>query len=74
MKILHAVLEGVAGQDHSGSVHKNAAELEAEITLLDYDLALKLKPIKGQSFYVYHGAFGYFASAYGLKQESIEIE
>ncbi len=72
-KILHAVLEGLVGQDHSGPVHKNADALEAEITLLDYDLAIKLKPLKGQSFYVYHGAFGYFASAYGLTQESIQL-
>ena len=73
VKIFHAVLEGVAGEDHSGAVHKNAEALETEITLLDYDLALKLKPLKGQSFYVYHGAFGYFANAYGLTQESIQL-
>ncbi|NNE93953.1 MAG: zinc ABC transporter solute-binding protein [Verrucomicrobiales bacterium] len=73
VRVLHYVLEEVTGQNHSGEVHKNAEELEAAITQLDYDLALKLKPIKGQSFYVYHGAFGYFAQAYGLKQESIEI-
>ena len=27
----------------------------------------------GETFYVYHGAFAYFADAYGLEQKAIEV-
>ncbi|MFH1742105.1 MAG: zinc ABC transporter substrate-binding protein, partial [bacterium] len=33
-----------------------------------------LKPYRGESFYVFHPAFGYFGDAYGLKQEAVELE
>jgi zinc transport system substrate-binding protein len=33
-----------------------------------------LAPYKGQSFYVFHPAFGYFGDAYGLTQEAVEVE
>ena len=41
---------------------------------LDRRLAASLAPYRGQAFYVFHPAFGYFADAYGLRQESVEIE
>ena len=31
-----------------------------------------LAPYRGRSFYVFHPGFGYFADAYGLKQEAVE--
>ncbi len=31
-----------------------------------------LEPYRGRSFYVFHPGFGYFADAYGLKQEAVE--
>ena len=31
-----------------------------------------LAPYRGRSFYVFHPGFGYFADAYGLKEEAIE--
>ena len=34
----------------------------------------KSAPYRGRSFYVFHPAFGYFADAYHLRQESVEIE
>jgi zinc transport system substrate-binding protein len=42
--------------------------------LLELDLWLKnlLKPHSGQSFIVFHPAYGYFAREYGLKQIAIE--
>jgi zinc transport system substrate-binding protein len=33
-----------------------------------------LRPYKGDSFYVFHPAFGYFGDAYGLHQEAVEVE
>ena len=40
---------------------------------MDSDIKALLEPMKGQAFYVYHGAFGYFAADYGLVQKAIEI-
>ena len=31
-----------------------------------------LAPYRGRSFYVFHPGFGYFADAYGLKEEAVE--
>ncbi|MCB1091072.1 MAG: zinc ABC transporter substrate-binding protein, partial [Verrucomicrobiae bacterium] len=52
--------------------HANLETLLAEIDSLHADLEAALAPMKGQAFYVFHGAFGYFAQAYDLKQEAIE--
>ena len=35
-------------------------------------IAAALEPYRGQRFYVFHPAFGYFADAYGLRQEAVE--
>ena len=53
-----------------------AANLETvlkQLDTLDTELAEKLAFMKGETFYVYHGAFAYFAKAYGLNQEAIEV-
>lgn len=34
----------------------------------------RLARYRGQAFYVFHPAFGYFAETYGLRQESVEVE
>jgi zinc transport system substrate-binding protein len=52
--------------------HANLEKLLGELDTLDAELKTALAPLKGQSFYVFHGAFGYFAQAYDLKQEAIE--
>lgn len=52
--------------------HANLEKLLADLDALHADLAASLAPLKGQRFYVFHGAFGYFAQAYGLTQEAIE--
>ena len=41
---------------------------------LDAQLRQALKPFRGQTFYVFHPAFGYFADAYHLQQKSVETE
>jgi zinc transport system substrate-binding protein len=48
--------------------------LDAELDAVDRRLGESLKPYRGQAFYVFHPAFGYFADAYHLRQESVEIE
>lgn len=68
--IEHVLMEiDPEGHDH---YHANLEKLFAELDALDAELKSALAPLKGQSFYVFHGAFGYFAQAYDLKQEAIE--
>lgn len=57
----------------SKDIDANLASLKSELTLLDAELTEKLAPVKGSAFYVYHGAFAYFAADYGLEQKAIEI-
>ncbi len=59
--------------DHAGEFRANLAELEAELDALHLELTETLLPLKGRTFYVFHGAFAYFADTYGMKQEAIEI-
>ena len=52
----------------------NLASLNEDLDALDTHLKKALAPIKGKSFMVFHPSWGYFADAYGLAQEPIEIE
>ena len=52
---------------------ENLAALQADLDRLDERIAKALAPLKGRTFYVFHPAFGYFSSAYGLKQEAVEV-
>jgi zinc transport system substrate-binding protein len=63
---------GDADPAHAQDFRANQAALDAELDDLDRRLAATLAP--GQAFYVFHPAFGYFADAYKLRQESVEIE
>ncbi|MDF1657473.1 MAG: zinc ABC transporter substrate-binding protein [Verrucomicrobiales bacterium] len=55
------------------AIDENIATLKEELTSIDEELTAAMAPLKGQKFYVYHGAFAYFAQAYGLEQEAIEV-
>jgi zinc transport system substrate-binding protein len=59
---------------HAADYENNLDGLQKELEALNARIAGILAPFKGQAFYVYHPAFGYFADAYGLKQVPIEIE
>ena len=48
--------------------------LVEELEELDEELASILEPVQGETFWVYHPAWGYFADAYNLKQQAIEHE
>jgi zinc transport system substrate-binding protein len=43
------------------------------VKTLDGELHESLAPFQGRAFYVYHGAFAYFAQNYGLEQKVIQI-
>ena len=46
----------------------------ADLDGLNARLTEILRPVKGKTLMVFHPAWGYFAHAYGFKQEPIEIE
>lgn len=48
--------------------------LDSELAALDLEIKAILAPYSGRSFFVYHPAYGHFASAYGLRQVSVERE
>jgi zinc transport system substrate-binding protein len=63
-----------ADPDHAADYRRRAAAVAVELDALDARIARRLAPLRGQRFYVFHPAFGYFAGTYGLVQESVEIE
>jgi zinc transport system substrate-binding protein len=59
--------------------NKSVYELNVETVVvlldrLDKEIQHMLAPYAGLTFYVFHPAFGYFAHAYNLYQEAVEIE
>ncbi|GJM24799.1 MAG: ABC transporter substrate-binding protein [Phycisphaerae bacterium] len=50
----------------------NMNALKRTLEILDAEIRAMLAPLATRSFYVYHPSLGYFADAYGLKQEAIE--
>lgn len=68
-----AILKQHTPAEASKDIDANMANLKSELTRLDAELTEKLAPVKGTAFYVYHGAFAYFAADYGLEQKAIEI-
>ena len=67
------ILKNAAGPDQASQIDENLKTVLAELDTLDRELSEKLAFMKGKTFYVYHGAFAYFAKAYGLQQEAIEL-
>lgn len=72
-QIAGVLKNATADEKESVAIEMNLQNLVADLNKLDTELAEKLAPMKGQKFYVYHGAFAYFAKAYGLEQKAIEV-
>lgn len=53
---------------------ENLKAFLSDLDRVDKRIASMLAPFKGDSMYVFHPAFGYFADSYGLHQVPIEIE
>jgi len=66
-----AALKRLAPQ-HADEFDANLATYLAKLEALDFAISGQMEPFLGEIFYVYHPAFGYFADAYGLYQESVE--
>ncbi len=71
-RIASILKEHTAATAHA-VIDQNIAALKSDLNSLDQELKKQLAPIKGKSFYVYHGAFAYFARDFGLEQKVIEI-
>lgn len=52
---------------------ENLEKLEKRLDTLDKQIAAKLAPYRGSSFFVFHPAFGYFAHHYHLRQVAVEM-
>jgi zinc transport system substrate-binding protein len=59
---------------NAAAYQANLQAVSSGLDALHEEISRKLAPFKGQSFLVFHPAFGYFAHAYGLRQEAVEIE
>jgi zinc transport system substrate-binding protein len=58
---------------HKQQYQRNLAVLGGRLDALDQQLRRKLAPYRGRAFYVFHPGFAYFADAYGLKEEPIQV-
>lgn len=58
----------------SAFVESNLNKIKVELKDLSDELSQKLIPFKGQTMLVFHPAFGYFATRFGLIQKAVEIE
>jgi zinc transport system substrate-binding protein len=58
--------------DNAKSYIYNLIELLHDIDATNEKIGKMLEPLRGRTFFVFHPAFGYFADAYGLKQEAVE--
>lgn len=58
---------------NEASYNKNLAALVERLDALDRKTREMLAPYRGRAFYVFHPGFGYFADAYGLKEEVVEV-
>lgn len=70
--ILHALTD--ADNMHSKNYQHNYMLLSNEIDAVHNRITKLLKPHSGQSFYVFHPAFGYLGDTYGLHQKAVELE
>lgn len=58
--------------EHAADFQANLNGLQTQLDRLHSELETSLAAHRGAVFLAYHGAFGWFADAYGLKQEVIE--
>ncbi|HOD50100.1 MAG TPA: zinc ABC transporter substrate-binding protein [Candidatus Hydrogenedentes bacterium] len=58
---------------HADDYDQNLGGVLDDLEVLDRELREKLAPYKGDVFYIYHPALGYFAETYGLHQKSVEV-
>ncbi len=74
INIIENELAGILNtEEEKDQLAANSLSMIFELTSLDKELAITLGPLRGRKFYVFHGAFGYFAESYGLEQKTIQL-
>ncbi|MCW5212443.1 zinc ABC transporter substrate-binding protein [Desulfobulbus sp. TB] len=75
-KMASVITETLAATDpsHAATYQQNYTKLKERLARLHQDLKQQLTPLQGATFFVFHPAFGYFAHAYHLHQQAVEIE
>ncbi|MFW5728952.1 MAG: metal ABC transporter solute-binding protein, Zn/Mn family [Spirochaetota bacterium] len=58
--------------DNSDAYRQGYAAFAEDIDELEAELEKTLEPLRGESFFVYHPAFGYLLDGYGIEQVAIE--
>ncbi len=58
---------------HEADYRRNLDTFLEELDAVHEQIRQMLAPYRGESFYVFHPAFGYFADAYGLEQRAVEV-
>ena len=69
-----AAAMAAADPENKPLYERNLQAVTVTLDRLHLDIQQALAPYKGSSFLVFHPAFGYFAHAYGLHQEAVEVE
>jgi len=59
--------------EHAQTYRDNHSAFVSQIDELRDDLADDLAPLRGETMFVFHPAFGYFADSFGLDQRAVEI-
>lgn len=67
------ILKAHTPDEANVEIEANLAQLREELNAIDAELRDLLASHEGETFYVYHGAFAYFAESYGLEQKAIEV-
>jgi zinc transport system substrate-binding protein len=59
--------------ERASTYSENYRTFASEIDALHEQLSRELAPLEGETMFVFHPAFGYFADTYGLDQQAVEI-
>jgi zinc transport system substrate-binding protein len=77
IKVLAAnIADTLSSADPANSIKikENLKVFLKKLNALDAKITKQLLPFKGDTIFVYHPSFGYFSNAFGIRQESVEIE
>lgn len=71
--MVRAIAAALSERDpaHAARYRANAERLKARIAALDDEIALRLAPVQGRGFVVFHDAYRHFIRHYGLNQVGV---
>ena len=74
-KMAANIADGLCRADpaHKREYQQNLAAMDKRLDSLDQRVRKILAPYRGRTFYVFHPGLAYFADAYGLHEEPIEV-